>query len=88
MASTLRTVTSSTSHRGSTSVWLTKEAHDDHGAVKFRPTENVRKLTEKVQNMRTPYEKRRKRIMAETLKAQPLISLGYADRGTRVNRGS
>jgi hypothetical protein len=25
--------------------------------------------------------------MAETLKVQPLIALGYADLGTRVNRG-
>jgi hypothetical protein len=32
-----------------TSIWMTKEAHDEHGAIKVRPSEKVR-------NERTLYE--------------------------------
>jgi hypothetical protein len=31
---------------------------------------------------------RKARVMAETLKVQPLISLGHADLGTSVNNGN
>jgi regulation of enolase protein 1 (concanavalin A-like superfamily) len=49
MVSTPKRVTSSTRQENSTSDWMTKEAHDDHGAVTFRlakKSENVRILNE------------------------------------------
>ena len=58
-----------------TSVWMTKEAHDDHGAVMCRPKGIDRKND---RNGRTPYEQTEHRKeneqMAETLKVQPLFS--------------